>query len=113
VWPKTIEPNEKLRSKDCQDMKKEQMRELTRDELHQKKLEVEEEFFNLRLQKASKELDNPLRLRTLRRELARINTILREDELKIRTLATGDEKSGLPGEREGQGRSQNSNDTKS
>jgi large subunit ribosomal protein L29 len=102
VWPKTIEPNEKLRSKDCQDMKKEQMRELTRDELHQKKLEVEEEFFNLRLQKASKELDNPLRLRTLRRELARINTILREDE-----------KSGLPGEREGQGRSQNSNDTKS
>jgi large subunit ribosomal protein L29 len=73
-------------------MKKEQMRELTRDELLQKKLETEEELFNLRLQKASKELDNPLRLRTLRKELARINTILREDELEIETLAIGDEK---------------------
>ena len=39
------------------------------------------------MQKASKELDNPLRLRALRRELARINTILKEDELKIRPLA--------------------------
>ena len=74
-------------------MKKEQMRELTKDELIQKKHEVEEELFNLRMQKASKELDNPLRVRILRKELARINTILREDELKIRILATGDEKS--------------------
>lgn len=74
-------------------MKKEQMRELTREELLQKKLETEEEFFNLRLQKVNKELDNPLRLRVLRREMARINTILREDELKIRALAIGDERS--------------------
>lgn len=88
-------------------MKKEQMRELTRDELLQKKLEGEEELFNLRLQKASKELDNPLRLRVLRKELARINTILREDELKIRTLATGDEKPKLPEERQEQDSSQN------
>ena len=73
-------------------MKKEQMRQLSRDELLQKKLETEEELFNLRLQKASKELDNPLRLRVLRKELARINTILREDELKIRALAIGDER---------------------
>jgi large subunit ribosomal protein L29 len=75
-------------------MKKEQMRELIRDELLQRKLELEEEQFNLRLQKASKELDNPLRLRVIRKELARINTILREDELKIRALATGHEKLG-------------------
>lgn len=73
-------------------MKRERMRELTRDELLQRRLELEEELFNLRWQKASKELDNPLRLRVIRKELARINTILREDELKIRTLATGDEK---------------------
>jgi large subunit ribosomal protein L29 len=73
-------------------MKKERMRELTPDELLQRKLELEEELFNLRWQKASKELDNPLRLREIRKELARINTILREDELKIRILATGDEK---------------------
>jgi large subunit ribosomal protein L29 len=93
-------------------MKKEQMRELTREELHQKRLEVEEEFFNLRLQKASKELDNPLRLRTLRRELARINTILREDELRTRTLAAGDEKTRAPGEEEGQGNSQDTKEDK-
>jgi large subunit ribosomal protein L29 len=68
-------------------MKKEQMRELTREELLQTKSELEEERFNLRLQKASKELDNPLRLRMLRRELARINTILKEDQLRIRPLA--------------------------
>jgi large subunit ribosomal protein L29 len=73
-------------------MKKEQMKELAGDELLQKKLELEEELFNLRLQRASRELDNPLRLRVIRKELARINTFLREDELKIRTLATGDKK---------------------
>ena len=73
-------------------MKKEQMRELTREELLQRKSEMEEELFNLGLQKASKELDNPLRLRILRRDLARTNTILREDELKIRSLAPGEEK---------------------
>jgi large subunit ribosomal protein L29 len=74
-------------------MKKEQMRELTREELLQRKSEMEEELFNLRLQKASKELDNPLRLRKLRRDIARTNTILREDEQKIRPLASGEEKS--------------------
>ena len=75
-------------------MKKEQMRELTREELLQRKSELEEERFNLRLQKASKELDNPLRLRTLRRELARINTILKEDQLSIRPLAQVDKEPG-------------------
>ncbi len=87
-------------------MKKEQMRELTRNELLQKKLEAEEELFNLRLQKASKELDNPLRLRVLRKELARMNTILREDESKVRTLATTDEKPRSP-EEQGENSSQN------
>jgi large subunit ribosomal protein L29 len=82
-------------------MKKEQMKELTREELLQKKLELEEELFNLRLQKASKELDNPLKLRVIRKELARINTFLREDELKIRTLATGGEKPELMKEKQG------------
>jgi large subunit ribosomal protein L29 len=68
-------------------MKKEQMRELTKDELLQRRLEMEEELFNLRMQKGSKELDNPLRLRILKRNIGRINTILREDQLKIRSLA--------------------------
>jgi large subunit ribosomal protein L29 len=73
-------------------MKKEQMRELTKEELLQRKSEMEQEILNLRLQRASKELDNPLRLRVLRRDIARINTMLREDELKIRPLAKTEEK---------------------
>ena len=72
-------------------MKKEQLRELTRDELLQRRSEAEQESFNLRLQKGTKELDNPLKLRVLRRDISRINTILREDELKIRPLAKKDE----------------------
>jgi len=69
-------------------MKPVQLRELTRDELVQKKLEIEEELFNLRLQRKIRQLDSPLRLRILRRDIARINTILQEDELGIRPLAT-------------------------
>jgi large subunit ribosomal protein L29 len=72
-------------------MKKEQMREQTKDELLQRRSEIEQEMFNLRMQKASKELDNPLKMRVLRREVARINTILKEDELKIRPLAQMDQ----------------------
>ncbi len=81
-------------------MKKEQMRELTREELQQRKSETEEELFNLGLQKAGKELDNPLRLRILKRDLARINTILREDELKIQPLASQEEKVSSSEEKE-------------
>lgn len=77
-------------------MKKEQIRELTKDELLQRRSEIEQEMFNLRMQKASKELDNPLKMRVLRREIARINTILKEDELKIRPLAKMDEKAAAP-----------------
>ncbi len=75
-------------------MKKEQMRELTREELIQRRSELEEELFNLRIQKSSKELDNPLRIRILRREIARANTVLREDELKTRPWAR--RRPGLP-----------------
>jgi large subunit ribosomal protein L29 len=73
-------------------MKSLQLREMTRDELLQRRLEIEEELFNLRMQKAFKEIENPLRLRTLRKDLARINTILREDELKIKLLSTEQKK---------------------
>lgn len=67
-------------------MKTHELREMTREELVQRKMEIEEELFNLRMQKAFKDLENPLRLRVLRKEMARIETILREDELKIRPL---------------------------
>ena len=68
-------------------MRVEELRELTREELEQKKRDLDEERFNLHMRKSFKELDNPLRLRLLRRDIARINTILCEDEKGLRQLA--------------------------
>ena len=81
-------------------MKKEKMREMAKEELLQRKSEMEQEILNLRLQRASKELDNPLRLRVLRRDIARINTILREDELKIRSLVRIEAKASISKEKQ-------------
>ena len=67
--------------------KLERLRELSREELEQKIADHKEEIFNLRLSRNTKELDNPIRFRALRREIARIKTILREDELGARKLA--------------------------
>jgi large subunit ribosomal protein L29 len=44
------------------------------------------ELFNLRLRRGAQELPNPLRMRTLRRDIARVKTVLREDELNIRNV---------------------------
>jgi len=64
-----------------------ELRELTADELRQKRRDLEDELFNLNMRRSLKALDNPLRLRTLRRDMARIKTVLHEDELGIRALA--------------------------
>jgi large subunit ribosomal protein L29 len=68
-------------------MRVQELRELTREELVQKKRDLDDERFNLKMRKSFKELDDPLRLRHLRRDIARINTILREDDKGIRQLA--------------------------
>ncbi|MBI5265988.1 MAG: 50S ribosomal protein L29 [candidate division Zixibacteria bacterium] len=70
-------------------MKTHTFREMTRAELVQKRDELTEELFNLKMRRSIKTLENPLRLRTIGREIARINTVLREDELSIRSLAEG------------------------
>ncbi|MEW5993227.1 MAG: 50S ribosomal protein L29 [Candidatus Zixiibacteriota bacterium] len=63
------------------------LREMTREELEQKKRELLEEQFNLRMRRSLKSLDNPLRLRHIRREIAKIMTVLSEDRHGIRRLA--------------------------
>ena len=63
------------------------LREMTRDEIVQKQNELLDEQFNLRMRMSLKALDNPLRIRHLRRELAKIKTVLVEDEKGIRKLA--------------------------
>jgi len=68
-------------------LKVSELRELTADELRQKRRDLEDELFNLNMRKSLKALDNPLRLRTLRRDMARINTVLHEDETGLRKLA--------------------------
>jgi large subunit ribosomal protein L29 len=66
-------------------MKPEKYRELTREELERAARDLREELFNLRFRVSTQKLDNPLRLRYVRRDLARVLTILREDNLgKIR-----------------------------
>ena len=74
-------------------MKPREIRDMTKEEILTRKEDLEKEVFNLRIRQGYKQIDNPLRIRILRRELARITTILYEDELKIRPLvAKGDTK---------------------
>jgi len=67
-------------------MKMVALRDLTMEELVQKKRELNEEMFNLNMRRTLKELDNPLKLRTIRRDIAKIETILTEDKLSIRKI---------------------------
>jgi large subunit ribosomal protein L29 len=61
----------------------EQLRELSTDELAIKLRESKEELFNLRFQSATGQIENHGRLTAVRKEIARIYTILRERELGI------------------------------
>lgn len=54
------------------------LREMTLPELLAKSRELRQELFNLRLQKASAQLEKPARLRTLRRDIARVETRITE-----------------------------------
>ena len=69
------------------------LRELGDEELVTKLREAKEELFNLRFQVATGQLDNNRRLQTVRRDIARIYTVMRERELGIvrtsRTSGTG------------------------
>jgi large subunit ribosomal protein L29 len=58
-----------------------EIKELSHDEIEQKLEETKEELFNLRFQNATGQLDNYKRLRELKRDVARIKTILREREI--------------------------------
>ncbi len=57
------------------------LRELTDADLASRLAETREELFNLRFQHATGQLDNTTRLNVLRKDIARINTLLREREI--------------------------------
>jgi large subunit ribosomal protein L29 len=67
-----------------------ELRELQDDELLDRLRESKAELFNLRFQAATGQLESHGRLNAVRREIARIYTIMRERELGITTVETGE-----------------------
>lgn len=65
-------------------MKAKEIRELTDEELRRKLADLKEELFNLRFQAATGQLDNPMRMKAVKKDIARIKTIMRERELQLK-----------------------------
>lgn len=68
-------------------MKARELRELTNEELKERERDLREELFNLRFQVATNQAENPQIIRNVRRDLARVLTILRERELAAEKAA--------------------------
>ena len=62
-------------------MKASEIRELTADELNSKLADLKAELFNLRFQLAINQLDNPMRISAVKKDIARVKTVIREIEL--------------------------------
>lgn len=62
-------------------MKITELRALSSAELETKLKDLKQEMFNLRFQHATNQLDNPLRLAAVRKDIARVKTVIREKEL--------------------------------
>jgi large subunit ribosomal protein L29 len=60
-----------------------EMRDLSPEELTAKAAELKKELFNLRFQQAMGQIENPMRLRTLRKDIAKTKTILREKHGRV------------------------------
>ena len=61
-------------------MKASELRELSQAELEQKLAELKQELFNLRFQHAVNQLENPMRMKAVKRDIARVKTVLRSNE---------------------------------
>ena len=62
-------------------MKASEIRELTASELESKLKDLKAELFNLRFQLAINQLDNPMRISAVKKDIARVKTVLRQMEL--------------------------------
>lgn len=63
-------------------MKVSEIRQKTQAELQKELRELKSELFKLRFQHATNQLENPMRLREVKKSIARVKTVLRERELK-------------------------------
>ena len=61
-------------------MKASEIRDLSMQELNEKLAELKQELFNLRFQHAINQLDNPLRMKAVKRDIARVKTFIRKQE---------------------------------
>ncbi len=61
-------------------MKASEIREMTADELNSKLADLKAELFNLRFQLAINQLDNPMRISAVKKDIARVKTVIRENE---------------------------------
>ena len=66
-------------------MKVKEVRELSTEQLNQKLVELKKDLFNLRLQHAINQLENPLKISEVKTDIARVKTVLRERELAGKT----------------------------
>lgn len=73
-------------------MKAKELRQMSDEELRQREKELREELFNLRFQHSLGQLTNTARISQVKREIARIKTILREREIE---RSSGDGRKGL------------------
>ena len=60
----------------------EKIREMSASEMEARLADLKQELFNLRFQHAINQLDNPMRLKAVKKEIAVIKTVIRENELK-------------------------------
>jgi large subunit ribosomal protein L29 len=63
-------------------MKVKDIRDMSNGELNQKLASLKEELFNLRFQLATGQLENPMRIKEVKKTIARIKTVQREQEIK-------------------------------
>ena len=63
-------------------MKANEIRNMSVSELEQKLVELKKDLFMLRMQHATNHLDNPIKISNVRRDIARVKTVLREKQLE-------------------------------
>jgi large subunit ribosomal protein L29 len=84
-------------------MQASEIRELTDDDIRSRIAELEEERFRLKFRAATEALENPMQLRFIRRDVARLHTVLRERELANAGGAGGTDAAAGSGKRSARG----------
>jgi len=69
-------------------MKMDKVRDMSDNDLEKELVKMKNELFNLRFQHVTGQLENPMRMKDVKRDIARIKTVIRENEL-AREQATG------------------------